>query len=193
MMNTFDSSTDFINLQEPPKPKDVVNPQEIGAYSRGRDYTPRGVNKDTDIPHRLLRRSSTNYMDALKSTDRPSAGGIGRGGDEDENLEESEKYYRHRRKSSVPSMSLQDSFHERYISTNLIDSKDSDATFDSVNRSNENIEVEEKPTFNEKYVRDNEPRGPQEQRLRRNHNRKPSFQFEDYKKDMYQKSNMFPQ
>ncbi|CCH61004.1 hypothetical protein TBLA_0D05100 [Henningerozyma blattae CBS 6284] len=213
-MTTKTPINDFINLQEPPKPKDngsMVDAVEMDMmmfnrmpiFNEDSNELPRNYQQSSSSSNgsmdrrdvNLQRRQSTNYIDALNSR-KNSISNINtklqntldsQDRSKESPIDESKRHYRNRRQSSVPSMNLQDTCHERYMTTNLL------------NDSQTSLE-EEKPQFKDSFMHEDTGRTLTDQARGRqqdihvknnNHYRKPSFQYEDFKKDMYQRSNMF--
>lgn len=203
----YGQSQDFLNIDEPPAAKETP---DVSEYDLSDDNEPRSFGKGynnynyadkarygtSQAPTRGLRRRSSNYMDALNQQLS-----------ERSKVSDSEYPNFARRKSSTLGMDPQDTRHD--LETKMV-GKCSDK-FESVpaGDSFEQTRRKDAPSFfKDSYLKGEKPerptlsnpengdyyrssytsKGNQQSGLDR---RKSSFAYEDYKKDVYNKMNMF--
>lgn len=190
------ASDDFINLSEPPRPKDSPSISEFA--------TPGGTfRSDNRVPRPLQRRTSTNYIDALnlKEMDKPNKYQI--------NTYEENKHYTPTYGHDYPSMT-QDITHDAQLSQHLQDyAINSSSTVDMgdhvqhqhstrvpaappqlygkcdyLEENDRNAILSSKET-NKGYTTEATDSKPNLYR------RRSSFEYEDFKKDIYDKLKFF--
>lgn len=189
-------SDDFINLSEPPRPKDSPNVSEFA--------TPRGTLKnDNRVPRTLHRRTSTNYVDALnlKEMDKPNVYQVN-------TYEENKHYtptYGHNPSSTTPVTTHNPQYSQQLQgysinSTSTIDMGDhvqhqrdtrapslpslpsSECDYLEENDRNAMLPCKEN---SKGYTAEDDNSKPNLYR------RRSSFQYEDFKKDIYDKLKFF--
>ncbi|CCF57432.1 hypothetical protein KAFR_0C04420 [Kazachstania africana CBS 2517] len=177
------ASTDFINLTEPPRPKETPT---ISEYD---NRVPVSTDTQKHQPFNFQRRRSTNYIDALNSKQKRTNSNA-----EKYNNDIATKPSHLRRKSS---MSLQDTRHD-------IQNKETNLKFHQNHKNADMGDYLQHYSFRNPSGDTDLPRTMQlsEDDDGRNilgnndqrpifHERRPSFQYEDYKKDIYNRMNIF--
>ncbi|GMM54773.1 Igd1 protein [Maudiozyma humilis] len=203
-------SEDFINLSEPPKPKD----SPMLGFMRGNLDTVEGAVSGSSYDHPLFhRRRSTNYMDALttKEKQRNKSRLLERVGDL---RREHAIKHSQRRKSLLAGMDFQDTRHDMQTSNVSSDQNSLNSyTLDHHNMgdyiqhdedSADRADYAPKPKhslFKKQYRVDADSSGYQEEAPSDSESvhskrfpapgRKLSFEYEDFKKDIYNKLNFF--
>ncbi|CAI4455480.1 CRB_1a_G0017300.mRNA.1.CDS.1 [Saccharomyces cerevisiae] len=177
---TFERSQDFLNIDEPPCA------QETPSVSTFNLPDPSAPAQSVDKPVPMIRRRSTNYMDALNSREqaRERESSIG------EHAPGAE------RRSSGP-MDFQNTIHNmQYRTTNDSDLSHAGVDMgDSISHTPICSRAGNRPIFKNSYLDNNSngnsarvPHGSPPQLGTR---RKSSFKYEDFKKDIYNQLHMF--
>ena len=214
-------SEDFINLSEPPKPKD----SPMLSFEGGLFYSDNG-SKDSSprlsrAPLLFPRRRSTNYMDALTTKEKQknkskflnSVGENLRSFRRDQNNKRSQ-----RRKSLLSGMDFQDTRHD--IQTSNVTSEDCNSIGDYTTKHHDMGDYIQRPqspeyspvpnpslfkkqyrtdinneeidtSVNNQEVSDSEDDNKVAVMRPPSVGRKLSFEYEDFKKDIYNKLNFF--
>ncbi|KAG0667929.1 hypothetical protein C6P45_005204 [Maudiozyma exigua] len=212
-------SEDFINLSEPPKPKD----SPMLSFEGGLFHTDNGPNDNSShlsrAPLLFPRRRSTNYMDALTTKEKQknkdklfnSVGENIRSFRKDQHVKRSQ-----RRKSLLSGMDFQDTRHD--IQTSNVTSDDNNSIGEYTTKHHDMGDYIQRPQspeyspvpnaslFKKQYRTDinneeidtsgNNQEGSDSEddisaRRPASTGRKLSFEYEDFKKDIYNKLNFF--
>ncbi|CAI4061078.1 hypothetical protein SKDZ_06G0830 [Saccharomyces kudriavzevii ZP591] len=178
---SFAKSQDFLNIDEPPSAQETPS---VSTFNLPGPSAPAPA-QNVDKPAPMMRRRSTNYMDALNSREQAREG---------ESSSEEHAPAAERRGSGP--MDFQNTIHSmQYRATN-----DSDLSHvgvdmgDSISHPPVRSRTSNKPVFKDAYLDSNSGDStsvPRDSAPQLGTRRKSSFKYEDFKKDIYNQLHMF--
>lgn len=203
-------SEDFINLSEPPKPKDTP----MLYFESNDDETVVTPHNCRSHSHLLFpRRRSTNYMDALSLKEKQKNKAKIRSRANVTKVEQPTAKRSQRRKSLLSGMDFQDTRHDIQNSNVTSDDSNNEYTLthhdmgDYIQSSSEPPYIAQKPNrsmfrkqyrFDKDETNDDHDDNSEEENESNSMEKKPglptrklSFQYEDFKKDIYNKLKFF--